>query len=254
MLDFLRNMIVMIELEFRRLKHDRTEVYTRSIQPILWLVIYGSTMSAIKAIPTHGIPYIDYITPGILIQSTTFTSIFYGLIIVWERESGILKKLLVTPTSRYSIVIGRSMASSIRALFQALIIIPIALLIGVKFFQNIAYFTLAFLIIFFASGGFAATSIFIASFLKTRERFMGIGQAITFPLFFSSSALYPIELMPPILKELALFNPMSYIVDSVRGLIITGNLTNLSIDLIAIAIFNFIAFTAASINIKRIIE
>jgi ABC-2 type transport system permease protein len=254
MIDFLRNMIAMIELELRRLKHDRTEVYTRSIQPILWLVIYGSTMSSIKAIPTHGIPYIDYITPGILIQSTTFTSIFYGLIIVWERESGILKKLLVTPASRYSIVIGRSMASGVRALFQALIIIPVALLLGVKFLQNIPFFILAFLIIFFASGGFAATSIFIASFLKTRERFMGIGQAITFPLFFSSSALYPIELMPPIIREFAFFNPMSYIVDAVRSLIISGSLINLSKDLIAITIFNAIAFTIASINIKRIVE
>lgn len=247
-------MLVMIELELRRLKHDRTELYTRAVQPILWIVIYGSIMSAVKAIPTGGIPYTDYIAPGVLIQSTTFVSIFYGLTIVWERDAGILKKLLVTPASRYAIVIGRSMAAGVRAIFQALIIVPVALLIGVRFIPNIAYFVLALLIIYFASGGFAAISIFIAALMKTRERFMGINQAITFPLFFSSSALYPIEMMPPILREFSLFNPMSYMVDAVRALTISGNLTNLPIDLVAIALFDAIMFAVASVSFKRIIE
>lgn len=253
-MDSLRNIFVMIELELRRLKHDRTELYSRAVQPILWIVIYGSVMGAVKAIPTGGIPYTDYITPGVLIQSTTFVSIFYGLTIVWERESGILKKLLVTPASRYATVIGRSMASGVRAIFQALIIVPVALLIGVRFLPNIAFFVLALLIIFFASGGFAAISILIASFLKTRERFMGIGQAITFPLFFSSSALYPIAMMPPIFREFALFNPMSYVVDAVRGLMISGDFTGLPIDLAAIALFNALMFVVASVSFKRIIE
>jgi ABC-2 type transport system permease protein len=253
-MDSLRNIFVMIELELRRLKHDRTELYSRAVQPILWIVVYGSIMGSVRAIPTGGIPYTDYITPGVLIQSTTFVSIFYGLTIVWERESGILKKLLVTPASRYATVIGRSMASGVRAIFQALIIVPVALLIGVKFVPSIAYFVVALLIIFFASGGFAAISIFVASFMKTRERFMGIGQAITFPLFFSSSALYPIEMMPPVLREFALFNPMSYVVDAVRGLIISGDFASLPIDLVAIALFDAIMFVVASVSFKRIIE
>jgi ABC-2 type transport system permease protein len=254
-MDSLRNVLVMIELELRRLKHDRTELYSRAVQPILWIVVYGSVMErAVTQIPTGGIPYINYITPGVLIQSTTFVSIFYGLTIVWERESGILKKLLVTPASRYATVIGRSMASGVRAIFQALIIFPVALLIGVTFFPNIACFVSALLIIFFASGGFAAISILVASFLKTRERFMGIGQAITFPLFFSSSALYPIAMMPPILRDFALFNPMSYVVDAVRGLMISGDLTSLPMDLVAIALFDAIMFVVASVSFKRIIE
>jgi len=253
-MDSLRNMLAMIELELRRLKHDRTELYTRAVQPILWIVVYGPIMSVVKAIPTGSIPYTDYITPGVLIQSTTFVSIFYGLTIVWERDSGILKKLLVTPAPRYATVIGRSMASGVRAIFQALVIVPVALLIGVRFVPNITYSIFALLIIFFASGGFAATSILVASFVKTRERFMGIGSAITFPLFFASNALYPVEMMPPILQEFSLFNPMSYIVDAVRGLTISGDLANLPIDLIAIATFDAIMFVAASASFKKIIE
>jgi ABC-2 type transport system permease protein len=227
MMEGFKNMLVMVELELRRLRHDRTEIYFRAVQPILWIVIYGPVMSSVRAIPTGGVPYTDFITPGVMIQTTTFVSIFYGLMMVWERDSGILKKLLVTPASRYSMVIGRSMASGVRALFQALIILPIALIIGVRFIPNPAYFILAFIIIFFASGGFAAISILVASFMKTRERFMGIGQAIIMPLFFASNALYPIQMMPPILREFSTFNPLSYVVDAVRGLLITGDLSNL---------------------------
>jgi ABC-2 type transport system permease protein len=244
----------MIELELRRLRHDRTEIYTRAVQPILWIVIYGPVMSSVRAIPTGGVPYTDFITPGVMIQTTTFVSIFYGLTIVWERESGILKKLLVTPASRYSMVIGRSMASGIRAIFQALIILPVAILIGVNFVPNPAYFILAFIVIFFASGGFAAISILVASFIKTRERFMGIGQAITMPLFFASNALYPIQIMPPILREFSTFNPLSYVVDAVRGLLITGDLSNILVDLVAITIFDITLFILASISFRRIIE
>jgi ABC-2 type transport system permease protein len=244
----------MIELELRRLRHDRTELYFRAVQPILWIVIYGPVMSSVKAIPTGNIPYTDFITPGVLIQSTTFLCIFYGLMMVWERDSGILKKLLVTPASRYATVIGRSMASGVRAIFQGLIIIPVALIIGVKFVPNVAYFVSAFIIIFFASGGFAAISILVASFMKTRERFMGIGQAIIMPLFFASNALYPIQMMPQILRDFSAVNPLSYVVDAVRGLLITGDLTNLLIDVSAIAIFDVVMFIVASISFKRIIE
>lgn len=247
-------MLAMIELELRRLRHDRTEIYTRAVQPILWLVIYGPVMSSVRAIPTGRVPYTDFITPGVLIQTTTFVSIFYGLTIVWERESGILKKLLVTPASRYSMVVGRSMASGVRAVFQALIIMPVALLIGVHFIPNLLYFLLAFAAIFFASGGFAAISILAASFMKTRERFMGIGQAITMPLFFASNALYPIQMMPPILREISACNPLTYVVDVVRGLLITGDLSNLLLDLTVIALFDIVMFILASISFRKIIE
>ncbi|WP_338598999.1 ABC transporter permease [Sulfolobus tengchongensis] len=243
----------MLELELRKLKNDRTELYTRAVQPILWLVLYGTVISRIRAIPTGGIPYIDYITPAIIIQSSTFISIFYGLTLVWERESGILKKLITTPLPRYSIVIGRSFASGIRSLFQILIITIVALLLGVRFY-NVIFFLIASLIIFFVSSGFASLSVIIASFMKTRERFMGIGQAITMPLFFASSGLYPISIMPKALQYIALGNPLTYIIDISRRLMITGNMDSVIVDLIAIVIFNFTMYLLASIRFKKIIE
>jgi len=252
--DSFREMLAMIELEMRRLRHDRTEMYTRAIQPILWLGVFGTVMGRVNAIPTGGISYIDFITPGVLLQSTIFVSVFYGLTIVWERETGILKRLLVAPASRYATVIGRSIASGVRAVVQALIIFPVAILLGVKFIANPLYILTAFLVLFLVSGGFAAISIFVASIMKTRERFMGLGQALIMPLFFASNALYPIDMMPPALQYVAVLNPLTYAVDAVRGLMISGDVSNLAIDMAAIALFDVVVFTVASLSFRKIIE
>lgn len=90
--------VAMCAVELQKLRHDRTELYTRAVQPALWLLIFGQTFTRIHAIPTGGIPYIDYLAPGIIAQSAMFIAIFYGIQIIWERDAGILNKLLVTPT------------------------------------------------------------------------------------------------------------------------------------------------------------
>ena len=250
----LRVMAALIELEFRRLMHDRNEIYLRGAQPILWLVLFGSVLGSLRAIPTGNIPYIDYIMPGVLIQSTTSVAIFFGLMMIWERETGILKKLVASPAPRMAIVMGRSFAAGARALSQAIFIIPLAMLIGVKIIPNPLYFLLALLIIFLSAGGFAGLSIIIASFLKSRERFMGLGQIIILPLFFASNSLYPLESMPYALQLFARINPMTYMVSAVRGLLVSGDTSLLLTDIAAILIFDAIIFTIASRTFKRIVE
>jgi len=252
--DSLRVVLAMMELELRRLRNDRTEVFTRAVQPVLWLVVFGTVFSQLHAIPTSGIPYVDYITPGVMLQSVLFVAVLYGLTLVWERDTGILKKLLVAPAPRYATVIGRSMSSGVRAIIQVVIIIPVALLLGVSFIPNPAYFVAALAILFVISGGFAALSIIVASLLKTRERFMGIGQALILPLFFATNALYPIASMPRAIQIVAVFNPLTYAVDAVRGLMITGNLALLPLDVAVIALFDILMFAVASLSFRKIIE
>ncbi len=212
-------------------------------------------MARVRALPTGGIPYIAFITPGVIMQSVTFVSIFYGLTIVWERESGILKKLLTMPVSRMSIVLGRSSASIIRALFQFIIITPIAIALGVRIEPNPIYLLLSLFIVMITAIGFSAFSIWIASHMKTRERFMGIGQAITMPpLFFASNAIYPISIMPVPIKIFVLVNPLTYAVDALRKTMIIGSLNGLVIDLLALTIFTVLFIILASIEFRRIIE
>ena len=244
----------MIELEVRRVLHDRTELYFRAVQPLLWLVVFGYIMSSLRAVPTGGIPYMDFILPGVIIQSATSVAIFFGLVIIWERESGVLKKLVAAPCPRFAIVVGRSMAAGVRALFQVCIILPFAVLVGVKVILNPLYLLAALAIVFISAGGFAGLSIWIASILKSRERFVGIGQVIIFPLFFASNALYPISSMPLILQWFSTINPMTYMVSASRALLITGDLSSLWIDVLAILAFDLAIFWLASRDFRQVIN
>ena len=222
---------VMAEMEVRKLFHDPTELITRAVQPVLWLGIFGEAMSKIRAIPTQGVTYLQFITPGILTQSVTFIAIFYGLSIIWERDMGLLQKFLVTPTPRLALVLGKMLSAGIRGLSQAIIIFLIAIILQIHLRLTFLSILGVLVIVMLGAGFFAGLSMIIASIVKTRERFMGIGQVITLPLFFASNAIYPIAIMPTWLQVVANINPLSYMVDGLRGLLVTGNLSQLPFDL-----------------------
>jgi ABC-2 type transport system permease protein len=221
-LRFVKKALVITELEARKLRHDPSELFTRAVQPALWLLIFGVVLSQVHAIPTGDLPYIDFLTPGILAQSVLFISIFYGISIVWERDLGIVQKFLASPTPRTAIVAGKALSAGLRGLSQALIVYILALAIGVRInFDPLSLLLVAFVVILGAAI-FATLSLIIACLVKTRDRFMGIGQMITMPLFFASNAIYPISLMPDWLKVIAYGNPLTYVVDALRGLMIRG--------------------------------
>src|ERR1700742_2844005 len=123
-------------VELQKLRHDRTELVTRAVQPALWLLIFGETFSRLHAIPTGNVRYLDYLAPGILAQSALFIAIFYGIQIIWERDAGILTKLLVTPTPRVALVTGKAFAAGVRSLVQAVAVLVVAALLGVGLTPN----------------------------------------------------------------------------------------------------------------------
>ncbi len=254
MITYIEKVLAMLEVEVRRTMHDRTELYTRAVQPILWIGVFAPVMEKFRVVPIPNITYMEFITPGVLVQSITFVSIFYGLNVIWERDLGVLNKLLVAPVSRSALVIGKALSAGVRGIFQSLIIVLLAELLGVRIIINPIYLLLAaFLIVVFCAA-FAALSIFIASLLKTRERFMGIGQAITMPLFFASNAIYPINLMPNWLKAVAMINPLSYAVEGLRALMITGDLSTVPLDFLVSFVFVAVTIVIASQTFKKIIE
>ena len=182
-------------LELAKLRHDRTELYTRAVQPALWLLVFGETFSRIHAIPTSGrLPYLDYLAPGIMAQSALFIAIFYGIQLIWERDFGILTKLLATPTPRAALVAGKAFAAGVRAVSQVLVVLILASILGVRFVWRPLGLLGAVVAVMLGSSFFASLSITIAGLVRTCERLMGIGQAITMPLFFASNALYPTEI------------------------------------------------------------
>lgn len=207
-------------VELQKIRRDRSELITRAIQPALWLLIFGEIFTRLPAIATGSTPYLDFLAPGILAQSALFIAIFYGILIIWERDAGVLAKLLVTPTPRTALIAAKAFAAGIRALVQAVMVLILAALLGVGLTANPVKLLGTAVALVLGSAFFCCLSIVIAGLVMSRERLMGIGQAITMPLFFGSNALYPVDLMPGWLQGLSRVNPLSYEVDALRGLLI----------------------------------
>jgi ABC-2 type transport system permease protein len=221
-------------VELQKLRHDRSELYTRAIQPTLWLVIFGETFNRLHAIPTGNLPYIDFLAPGVLAQSALFISIFYGIQIIWERDAGVLAKLLVTPTPRAALITGKAFAAGIRAFSQVIVVLILSAILGVALTTNPLRLAAAAAAVWLAAAFFSCLSMSIAGIVLKRERLMGIGQAIMMPLFFASNALYPVSLMPGWLQAVSRVNPLSYEVDALRGLLV-GTPAHLTVDFAVLA-------------------
>lgn len=220
--NFVGSTLTIAELEARKLHHDSTELITRAVQPALWLLIFGEVLASVRAIPTGKLSYIDFMTPGILAQSVLFIAIFYGIAVIWERDLGIIHKFLASPAPRSALVFGKALSAGERGLAQAVIIYLLALGLGVHLNWDIISLIGVLLIVVLGSALFSTFSLIIACLVKTRERFMGIGQILTMPLFFASNAIYPISIMPQWLQLISQINPLTYEVDALRALMIIG--------------------------------
>jgi ABC-2 type transport system permease protein len=247
----LSRVATMCLVELQKLRRDRSELITRAVQPALWLLIFGETFTRLRAIPTGSTPYLAYLAPGILAQSALFVSIFYGIQIIWERDAGVLAKLLVTPTPRAALVAGKAFAAGLRALVQAVIVLILAALLGVSITVNPLKLIAMVIALVLGSAFFCCLSIVIAGLVLSRDRLMGIGQAITMPLFFASNALYPVELMPGWLRVLNHVNPLSYEVDALRGLLI-GTPARLWLDFVVLIGAAALAIGVASALLGRL--
>jgi len=219
---FVKKTLVLTQLESFRLMHDPTELFTRAVQPALWLLMFGQVFTRTRAIPTGRLRYIDFMAPGILAQSVLFIAIFYGIAIIWERDLGVVHKFLVSPTPREALVLGKALSAGIRALSQVIIIYVLTLLLRVRLCWHPAALLGVVVVAVLGASLFATFSLVIACIVKTRERFMGIGQLLTMPLFFASNAIYPIAMMPGWLKVVSHVNPLTYEVDALRALMLTG--------------------------------
>lgn len=221
-INMVNKILVIAELEVRKLKHDPTELFTRAAQPALWMLVFGEVFTRVRAIPTGSMSYLDFMAPGILAQSVLFVAIFYGISIIWERDLGIVHKFLVSPTPRTALVLGKALSAGVRAISQAVIIYILSLLLRVDLSWQPLNLLGILLVIIISASLFSTFSLIIACIVKTRERFMGIGQVLTMPLFFASNAIYPIDIMPGWLKAFAHINPLTYEVDALRAFMING--------------------------------
>ncbi|MCU4117700.1 ABC transporter permease [Variovorax sp. N23] len=230
-LRYLAKVAAITGMDMRKLRHDPTELLTRAIQPMLWLLVFGQVFARAHAVPTGGVDYIAFLVPGILAQSVLFVAIFNGISVIWERDLGIVHKFLASPTPRTALVLGKALASGARALTQAVIVYGVAMVLGVPLVWSPQALLGVVTLVLLGAALFSTFSLIIACIVKTRERFMGIGQVLTMPLFFASNAIYPTEIMPPWLKVVAHLNPLSYVVDGLRALMLVGGSSTLGLGM-----------------------
>jgi len=220
--DFFVQVFAIADAEFRKLRHDPIELATRAVQPMLWLLLFGQVMAQIRGLSGGNGKYLDFLSAGILAQSVLFTAIFYGISAIWERDLGILHRYLVSPAARPALVLGKALSAAVRGFSQAAIIYVLSLVLGIGISLQPSHVAGAILFVAMGSILFSTLSLIMACLVKTRERFMGIGQVMTMPIFFASNAIYPISLMPHWLQVIASFNPLTYEVDALRALMLQG--------------------------------
>jgi ABC-2 type transport system permease protein len=239
-------------VELQKLQHDRTELFTRMVQPALWLLIFGTTFSRLHVIDTGPVSYLAFLSPGIIAQSALFISIFYGIQIIWDRDAGILAKLMVTPAPASALITGKSFAAGVRSVAQVVGVLALAYLMRVGLTVNPLRILAAMCTVMLGAAFFACLSMTLAGLVRNRDRLMGIGQAITMPLFFASNALYPVTVMPAWLHVLSRVNPLSYEVDALRALLI-GTPFHLA-DIAVLAVAAVLGIITASTVLRRLVS
>ena len=239
-------------VELQKLQHDRTELVTRMVQPALWLLVFGTTFSRLHVINTGSVSYLAFLAPGIIAQSALFISIFYGIQIIWDRDAGILAKLMVTPAPASALITGKSFAAGVRSVAQVIGVLALAYLMGVGLTINPLRILGAMAIVMLGAAFFACLSMTLAGLVRNRDRLMGIGQAITMPLFFASNALYPVKVMPAWLHVLSKINPLSYEVDALRALLI-GTPFNPA-DIAVLVAAAVLGIATASMLLRRLVS
>ena len=195
---------------------EKPRIISAAINPIFWLITFGAGLGSTVAIA--GINYQQFIFAGIIVQTVLFSSIFYGSYLVWDRRIDLLKAVLVTPLSRHSIFFGKVLSGVTFSLIQTAIILAFGFFIGINY--TFASLGLAVLTIAVAAAALTAVGLTIGSVMTSPEGFQLITTFVIFPLFFLSGALFPLENLPTYLATLTAVNPVTYIVDALRGLLI----------------------------------
>jgi ABC-2 type transport system permease protein len=237
--DYLTQLLAVADIEALKIRHDPVDLMTRAVQPVLWLTLFGQVMGRVRGLNTTTIAYLDFLAPGILAQAVLFVAIFHGISVIWERDLGVLHRYMASPAPRSALVLGKALSAAIRGLSQAVVIFACAAIIGVKLNWNPLMLLGTGLVVSLTAILFASFSLTVACVVKTRERFMGIGQMLNMPIFFASNAIYPVAIMPDWLRTMASVNPLSYAVDALRALMLketSFSLGQLSADVVVLVL------------------
>jgi ABC-2 type transport system permease protein len=241
--------------EVKRYFRERVRPVSSFIQPALWLIIFGSGFSRLASATKlpPGMTYQVFLFPGIIAQTMLFTSMFMGISVIWDREFGFLKEIMVAPISRGSIFLGKMIGNSTDAIIQGIITFLLGFIINVPL--NLLLFALALPLMIMMTFGLVCIGLSIASSMGSLESFGVIQSFVTLPLFFTSGALFPLAIVPSWLQTVGYFNPLTYGVDALRAIVIGASpdytLFPIYIDLLVVAAFDAVMIAIGTYLFSR---
>jgi ABC-2 type transport system permease protein len=226
--------------EIKRYVRDKARIVSSFVQPLLWLVIFGSALGTLVHIP-EGFSYQQYILPGIVGQTLLFTSMFIGISVIWDREFGFLKEIMVAPISRFSVFTGKLLGASTDAMIQGILVFVLGALLGIT--TNPLIVAEALPVMVLVTFGLVSIGLTVASFMQSLESFGLIVNFINMPMFFLSGAIFLVRGtgVPSWLQIAAICNPFTYAVDALRTVILGGSwqpLYPLYVELLIVTCFD----------------
>jgi ABC-2 type transport system permease protein len=240
--------------EFKVFLRERSRIVSSIINPILWFLIIGGGLGS--AVSFGGVNYQIFIYPGVLIQSALFSSVFFGVYIVWDKKIDFLKEVLVAPMSRTAIFLGKVIGGATDTLIQLIILLVIGfvfitsgIMSGIHF--NIVSVTLSVATLLVTTVSLVSIGLIIGSQMESPEGFQLIGSFVIFPMFFLSGALFPINNLPPWLAPFIFVNPVTYAVDGLRGALLGISQFNFAFDFAIISIFSIAMILVGTQAFKR---
>lgn len=219
--------------EFKVFLREKSRIVSSLVQPLLWLVVFGGGLGSAISLGGIGVNYQTFIYPGILAMTALFGSLFFGLYLILDKRVDFMKEVLVAPLRRITMFFGKVLGGATDGLIQSVILIALGTFFGIHytaFKVAMTLFFMALLIISMVSIGLALGSV-----MESPEGFGLVGTFLIFPLFFLSGALYPIKSLPAWLGLFVVINPLTYVVDGLRTVLLGISTFGLGID-IAVAI------------------
>lgn len=224
--------------EMKRFLRSWSRIISTLMMPFFFLLFLGFGFRGIS-IPGIGQTkeYINFLVPGIIGMTLISTSIFSGVSVLWDREFGFLKEIMVAPVNRASIILGRIVGGMTTSLIQAILILLISIGMGFKI-PSISFFLLAILLMILISSGFIGLGLIFASMMRDIQGFGLIMQLIVFPLFFLSGAIFPLTNLPRFLRYISYINPLTYGVEGLRKALIGFSYLPFWINFLALVLFS----------------
>jgi ABC-2 type transport system permease protein len=240
--------------EFKVFQREKSRVIASIINPILWFLVIGGGIGSFVSL--NGVNYQAFIFPGVLMQSALFSSVFFGVYIVWDKKIDFLKEVLVAPLSRTSIFVGKILGGATDTLIQLAILMLVGyaftasgMLSGLTF--NLFTVLLAMGILFISIVGLVSIGLIIGSQMESPEGFQLIMSFLVFPLFLLSGALFPIDNLPAWLGPIVFVNPITYAVDGLRWTLLGASTFPLATDLAVISAFSLIMIWIGTYAFKK---